>query len=144
MDQAVLWQIGTGVVAFVIGLGAGLALRRPDRRMKAQVEALRGELQESQRAYHQHRARVDKHFERTSELFRDLTEQYTELYGHLAEGAREICSEGGPALGRGLNDPLLAATLGAGEEPELETDEDEREPVSEGSEPRGGDEGPKP
>jgi uncharacterized membrane-anchored protein YhcB (DUF1043 family) len=75
MDQVVLWQIGTGVVAFVIGLGAGLVLRRPDRRMKAQVEALRSELQETQREYDQHRARIDKHFERTSDLFRGLTEQ---------------------------------------------------------------------
>ena len=55
---------------------------------------------------------MEKHFERTSELFRDLTEQYTALYAHLAEGARELCAEGGPALGRGLNDPLLATTFG--------------------------------
>ena len=140
MDQVVLWQIGIGVAAFVIGLGAGLALRRPDRRMKAQIEALRGELQDKQREYDQHRARVDKHFERTSDLFRNLTEQYTELYGHLAEGARELCSEGGPALGRGLNDPLLAATLGAGEEPPLETDEDELAPAPD-AEPEGGEPG---
>ncbi len=136
MDQVVLWQIGIGVAAFVIGLGAGLALRRPDRRMKAQLEALRGELQESQRQHDQHRARVDKHFERTSDLFRDLTDQYTALYAHLAEGARELCSEGGPALGRGLNDPLLGASLGA--EP-LETDEDET-PARSGADQSGGDE----
>jgi uncharacterized membrane-anchored protein YhcB (DUF1043 family) len=123
----------------VIGLGAGLVLRRPDRRMKAQVEALRSELQETQREYDQHRARIDKHFERTSDLFRGLTEQYTELYGHLAEGARELCSEGGPALGRGLNDPLLAATLGAGEEPELETDEADVAPAAQEAEPQSGE-----
>ncbi len=113
MDEVVLWQIGIGAVAFLLGLGAGTLLRRPDRRLKARLEELQGELQESRREYDQHRARVEKHFERTSELFRDTTEQYTALYSHLAQGARDLCPGGGPALGRGLNDPLLAATFGS-------------------------------
>jgi uncharacterized membrane-anchored protein YhcB (DUF1043 family) len=141
MDQVVLWQIGIGVAAFAVGLGAGLVLRQPDRRMRAQLEALRSELLESQRRFDQHRARVDKHFERTSDLFRDMTEQYTALYSHLAEGARELCSEGGPALGRGLNDPLLAATLGAGEQPTLETDEGEVAAPAPDAEPQSGESG---
>jgi hypothetical protein len=112
MDQVVLWQIAIGGGGFLAGLLIGFGLRRPDRRLRTQVEELESQLQETRRQADQHRARVEKHFERTSELFRDLTEQYTALYAHLAEGARELCDEGGPALGRGLNDPLLAATFG--------------------------------
>lgn len=112
MDHVVLLQMVIGAGAFLVGLMCGLALRRPDRRLKTQVEELESQLQETRRAADQHRAQVEKHFERTSELFRDMTEQYTALYAHLADGARELCSEGGPALGRGLNDPLLAATFG--------------------------------
>lgn len=112
MDQGVLLLIGIGAAGLLVGLGVGLVLRRPDGRLRERVKTLEADLQEAQRRHDAHRARVEKHFERTSDLFRDLTEQYTALYTHLAEGARELCPEGGPALGRGFNDPLLAASFG--------------------------------
>jgi uncharacterized membrane-anchored protein YhcB (DUF1043 family) len=113
MDQGLLLQIAIGAAGLIVGLGAGFALRRPDRRLTERMKALEGDLQDARQRYDRHRAQVEKHFERTSDLFRDLTEQYTQLYSHLAKGARELCPEGGPALGRGLDDPLLAETLGA-------------------------------
>jgi len=125
MDPALLWQIGIGGGGLLAGLGLGFALRRPDRKLTARVTELEADLHAAERRYDEHRARVEKHFERTSQLFRDLTEHYTALYSHLAEGARELCPEGGPALGRGLDDPLLSLGFGAGRdepEPELETD----------------------
>ncbi len=124
MDPTLLVQIAIAVASLLVGLGAGYALRRPDRSLSARAEELetqlaeaRGATEEARRAQDAYRGQVEKHFEKTSDLFRDLTEQYTTLYGRLAEGARELCPEGGPALGRGLNDPLLAARAGAPETP---------------------------
>ena len=50
----------------------------------------------------------------TSDRFQDLTQQYTALYGHLAEGARELCSTQVPALASGHDFPTLAASPNAG------------------------------
>ena len=121
-------QIGPGLLVlvgmFLIGLGTGVFLRRGGVRTaraeaerlavelgrartqladaETQLRAARGEL-ESQRAA------VAKHFERTSDLFRDLTHQYTALYAHLAEGARELCPDRRIPLGGGFGGPLLGA-----------------------------------
>lgn len=128
-------QIGIGLAGLALGLLLGLALRRPERTLRARVAELELELQDARRIHDEHRARVEKHFERTSDLFRDLTDHYAALYSHLAEGARQLCPEGGPALGRGLDDPLLAAHFRSGSD-ELETlDTGEETPALEVDEP---------
>ena len=66
-----------------------------------------GELEETREELEAHREEVAKHFHETSQLFRGLTEQYTRLYAHLAEGARDFCAEDEPALARGFDGPLL-------------------------------------
>ena len=117
MDTTLLAQLGVGLALFAGGLGAGLALRRRGD-PKARVLELEGELNEARQQLDTYRAQVEKHFERTSDLFRDLTDQYSALYGHLSEGARALCPEGGPAIGLGLNDPLLEpGSVLAGDEP---------------------------
>jgi hypothetical protein len=108
-------------------MGAGFALRRGDATVKRRVQELESKLAEAQRRYEAQQASVEKHFEKTSDLFRDLTENYTALYGHLAEGARTLCPEGGPALGPGLNDPLLEAGLETG--PAASADLSDLEPL---------------
>ena len=105
-DTTLLWTIGA-IGSFVAGLGLGLMFGRGDRAVRAEASRLEAEAREAKRQLQEERARIEKHFGQTSELFRDLTSQYTELYAHLAEGAREFCPEGSPALGPGLNDPLL-------------------------------------
>jgi hypothetical protein len=116
MDGIELWQLGLGVALFLAGLGVGFVLRRGDASLRSRIQVLESEVAEAERRYSDQQARVEKHFEKTSDLFRDLTEHYTALYGHLAEGARTLCPEGGPALGKGLNDPLLEAGLLPGAE----------------------------
>ena len=114
MNGIELWQIGIGLALFLAGLGVGFALRRGDATLRRRIQDLEREVAEAEGRYSAQQAQVEKHFEKTSDLFRDLTENYTALYGHLAEGARTLCPEGGPALGRGLNDPLLEAGLQPG------------------------------
>jgi uncharacterized membrane-anchored protein YhcB (DUF1043 family) len=121
-------QIGPGVLVllgtFLIGLGSGVFLRRGGIRSaraeaarlgedlgatRAQLGAVEDSLRLAQRALETQRAAVAKHFERTSDLFRDLTSQYTALYAHLAEGARELCPDQHIPLGTGFAEPLLGA-----------------------------------
>lgn len=107
MDNTILIQALVGLVLFAAGLGIGRLTNRGDARAKARVEELESELATAQKDLEGYRAQVEKHFEKTSRIFRDLTDQYSALYGHLADGARNLCPDGGPALGLGLNDPLL-------------------------------------
>ena len=67
--------IGAGVAALVRGRSGAAGAAQ----LKEELDAYRGE--------------VDEHFERTSDLFRDLTEKYRDLYEHLATGAGELCSD---------------------------------------------------
>jgi uncharacterized membrane-anchored protein YhcB (DUF1043 family) len=112
MNGIEVWQVGIGVALFLAGLGAGFALRRGDAATKRRLQQLEAELAEARRLADAQQASVESHFEKTSDLFRDLTENYTALYSHLADGARTLCPEGGPALGRGLNNPLLEVEAG--------------------------------
>jgi len=69
---------------------------------------LRAELDQARERLASYQDQVEKHFGQTSELFGDLTRQYSAVWDHLAEGARELCSEHSPAIGRGFSDrPLL-------------------------------------
>ena len=59
---------------------------------------LERELSEARADLERYRERVSQHFEKSSDLFRDLTTQYTSLYRHLAEGARDLARPGIPAF----------------------------------------------
>jgi uncharacterized membrane-anchored protein YhcB (DUF1043 family) len=105
------FDTGTGLqlaVAFGLligGLAAGLALGRGGSRARARIRELELEVRVEREEHAAYRDGVAKHFAGTSDLFRDLTHQYTALYAHLAEGARDLCPDRVPALGRGLGEP---------------------------------------
>ncbi len=109
MSPEFVW-LAAGLVTFAAGLAAGAWLSRADRgaaervvELEAQVERLGERLQAEREA-------VAKHFDRTSDLFLDLTRDYTALYAHLAEGARDLCPDRTPEIGRGPGElPGLAA-----------------------------------
>ncbi len=113
-DEVGALEIGvallTTALLFGLGLGCGLWLRgRGDRKLRERAATLEAELASAASALSSYRGEVEKHFGQTSDLFRDLTRQYTTLYAHLAEGARDLCVEQVPELGRGLAAPLLGA-----------------------------------
>jgi uncharacterized membrane-anchored protein YhcB (DUF1043 family) len=88
-------------------LCAFLLQRRFASADRERCEQLTAELEETRDELASHREEVAVHFSQTSQLFRALTEQYTRLYAHLAEGAREFATETAPALARGFDGPLL-------------------------------------
>jgi hypothetical protein len=111
------------VAAALLALAAGLLLGRRGRRQDrerieelevrvderegriAQLEAARGELEaragsaEEQRdqavsELSAYQAEVVSHFRQTSDLLREMTLQYRNIYQHLARGAEALCPEG--------------------------------------------------
>jgi uncharacterized membrane-anchored protein YhcB (DUF1043 family) len=108
------------------GVTVGLLQRRSGRSARERAEQLTAEIDATREEFESHREEVAQHFARTSDLFRDLTEQYTLLYSHLTEGAREFCTDDEPALARGLDTPLLAHA-GEASEPEPAREEAGRE-----------------
>jgi len=59
--------------------------------------------------HEQYRKKVDNHFVNTSILFKGLTEQYRDVYRHIAEGAGELCSEEAKAIQVDMEEPALLA-----------------------------------
>jgi len=125
-----------------LGLAAGLLLgglcalflqRRMAGADRERAEQLAGELEETREELEAHREEVARHFQETSTLFRGLTEQYSRLYAHLAEGARGFCTDDLPALAHGFDGPLLGRNgSDSGEEPPAEPER--KEPTNGGAE----------
>jgi len=73
--------------AFVLGVAAGALTMYLLRRRFNDTQALRGKLSELQAELENYRAQVDEHFERTADLFQEVTQKYRSLHDHLAQGA---------------------------------------------------------
>ena len=84
---ALLATVGLAA-GFLLGLAyAGRLGNNPSR--VQELEERLGEVQAEQERY---RAGVSEHFSTTAELVQRMTDNYREVYRHLAEGARELCS----------------------------------------------------
>jgi uncharacterized membrane-anchored protein YhcB (DUF1043 family) len=88
--------IGGG--ALVLGFLVGGWWRRGRDEDRRTVVRLERELSEARTDLERYRESVSQHFEKSSDLFRDLTSQYSSLYTHLAEGARDLARPGIPAF----------------------------------------------
>ena len=91
------------VLALPVGLLAGFMIATS--RMRAQAggktpEELKQEMEE-------YRSKVDEHFVGTNDLLKGLTEQYRQVYAHMANGARDLSSLSDTALEDQLRLALL-------------------------------------
>lgn len=80
-----------GAIVFAIGGAAGFFIARQikDKRtleLEQQLESTQNKLTEYQ-------SDVNRHFLKTSLLFNKLTDNYREVYDHLATGAQKLCNE---------------------------------------------------
>lgn len=96
----------------------------------AKSEAEREQVSEQLTSY---RAEVTGHFAETSELLREMTLQYRNIYQHLAEGAEALCPEGTLRLETRAPIDALLDEAGAGDGPELEPLEGARAGDDDGS-----------
>lgn len=115
MDPTVLlllWFLGGALSGALLTLWA---VRRGERTAQDRLGELEIELAKVRSELEARGAQIASHFERTSDLFRDLTQRYTQLYAHLADGARQFCPDDLPAIAQGLEGLLPGG--GSGTEP---------------------------
>ena len=81
----------SGAIVFAIGGGTGFYIARQIKDkytlgLEKQLEATQNQLSEYQ-------GEVNRHFLKTSLLFNKLTDNYREVYEHLATGAQKLCND---------------------------------------------------
>lgn len=111
--------------SLMVGAGAGglsvyLALKLTASKSSAVVKL--------EQEHTKYRAEVEEHFVKTAGLFKSLTDQYQDVYQHMAEGADKLCSEEVKALQSGLAEPGL---LARSKEPDTSSDQIETKAAGE-------------
>ena len=79
---------------------------------QASVDAAKDEINRTREQLDGYRGEVVEHFTGTSQLLRDLTHQYREVYDHLATGASSLCPQGSVDFLEGLQPERLSAGEG--------------------------------
>ncbi len=80
-----VWQVA--IIALVAGVMIGILAYRLFGRSTREGDKIQAELDETRDELDQYKASVNEHFNKTSELVNDLTQNYVRVYQHLAEGA---------------------------------------------------------
>ncbi len=80
------------VLAF-IGLLLGLALGVVGAQLFERRKSGGRTVEDLQQEMDDYKEEVGKHFATTSELFRDMTEKYRDVYNHLAAGSQTLCED---------------------------------------------------
>jgi len=119
IGEEAAWDWGLALVGFAFGLIAGLGLAYvllPGSRLARRA------LEERDSVQHEHdefRRTVDEHFQKTSDMFHDLTLRYRQVYDHLSEGAQGLVREPLNAPRLEVPDrPLIQGAPHAAEDPQ--------------------------
>jgi uncharacterized membrane-anchored protein YhcB (DUF1043 family) len=83
-----IWLFG-GIV-FAGGIFLGVLLLRLFNPKTGDVEKLQAELDQARKDMESYKADVNTHFNKTSDLVNELTQDYVKVYRHLAEGAQAL------------------------------------------------------
>ena len=83
-----VWQIG--IIALVAGAVIGALAYRLLSPSEKQADKIKSELDMVREELSSYKASVNSHFNETSELVNDLTQNYVKVYRHLAEGAQTL------------------------------------------------------
>jgi len=79
-----------GVIALITGLLLGVLINRLLNPASADVDKLRADLEQERAQMESYKASVNSHFNKTSDLVNELTQDYVKVYQHLAEGAQKL------------------------------------------------------
>ena len=79
-----------GGITLVGGILLGVLLVRLFNPKTGDVEKLQAELDQARSEMETYKASVNTHFNKTSDLVNDLTQDYVKVYRHLAEGAQAL------------------------------------------------------
>jgi len=83
-----VWQIS--IISLVAGAMIGALAYRLFAPSVKQAGKIKSELDVSREELNSYKASVNQHFNETSELVNDLTQNYVKVYQHLAEGAQTL------------------------------------------------------
>lgn len=99
-----------GVIVFAVGGGAGFFIARQIK--DKHTLGLEEQLKTAHTQLDEYQGEVNHHFLKTSQLFNKLTDNYREVYEHLATGAQKLCNDKPPAAMLDLPETkILAATV---------------------------------
>jgi len=83
-----MWQVA--LLAVAAGAVIGALAYRLFAPSLAKADKVRSELEAARQELIDYKASVNSHFDKTSELVHDLTQNYVKVYQHLAEGAQTL------------------------------------------------------
>jgi len=83
-----VWQIS--IISLVAGAMIGALAYRLLAPSVQQAGKIKTELDEAREELNSYKSSVNQHFDKTSELVNDLTQNYVKVYQHLAEGVQTL------------------------------------------------------
>jgi uncharacterized membrane-anchored protein YhcB (DUF1043 family) len=83
-----VWLFGAIVLA--CGIFLGMLMNRLLNSSTADVDQLKSDLERERAEMESYKASVNSHFNKTSDLVKELTQDYVKVYQHLAEGAQTL------------------------------------------------------
>ena len=86
-----IWFIAIGSLS--VGIVIGFAFTRRLGTDAIRVQHLEEKLESMSESHMEYRNNVSEHFNMTSELINQMTDSYKKVYGHLAIGAQDLCSD---------------------------------------------------
>lgn len=92
------WNWGISIITFAFGLGIGFLAAYLVIPRRGRIQELERELETAQAANKDYRDKVNQHFQKTAELFEDMTDRYRAVYRHMANSAQVLCEQQPPAL----------------------------------------------
>ncbi len=103
----------SGIIVFAIGGGVGFYTARQIK--DKHTLGLEKKLKTTQNQLNEYQGDVNRHFLKTSLLFNKLTDDYREVYEHLATGAQKLCNDKPRVTALDLPETkILAATWATG------------------------------
>lgn len=92
------WNWGISIITFAFGLGIGFLAAYLVIPRSGRIQELEKDLEAAQSAHRDYRDKVNQHFQKTAELFEDMTDRYRAVYRHMASSAQVLCEQQPPAL----------------------------------------------
>ncbi|PCI66309.1 MAG: hypothetical protein COB26_01170 [Piscirickettsiaceae bacterium] len=116
-------DLGLGLlIGMIFGFFTSLLFKKMSKGSdSAKVKELEAE-------HEQYRKKVDDHFVNTAILFKGLTDQYRDVYRHIATGAGDLCSEEAKANQIDLEETALLVKSPKVEEQIVDSTEAPKEP----------------